>query len=261
MEYPSLNTSVLNYFRSWPDGPPAPNPIIKESAKQLILDEGQNCDRDTPLGDDGMIMDELFYSQVAEPSWGEMLKALYWRGRVQMAIFNIFYTLCMRGLLHPNCLRLPMTFYLTPRPVSALACLLGCYEGPHRESFLDPAPFRYHGNLFEGPLNWLATMILRGATDIGKCFETITACGFLGELNEEMLEEWKREHETSYFEINHYEMSHHSVGPAEFGLWLPHGLGNVDKETFARRLRGHWDRFDRIERVFRDYFQIPQDDI
>ena len=261
VEYPTLNADIMRGFRSW--GPDRPYPFgnnVKRDAEDLVKAEFDKCEAETPLGDDNMFVEELLYSN-QEPRYGEILKALYWRGRVQNAVFDTFSILCVRGCLDPNCLRLPLSMYQIPNAVADLAGLLGCFEGPHQEQSMDPKPFLFYSTEFEGPLVWLATMILRGCADMGKLFDTIILCGFLGPLNEEAFEQWKTNTTEKKFQINPQEGAVPRRGKNEFGFWLPHGLGEVDENTFASRLRSDLNTFDRIEKVFRDWFQIPRTEL
>ena len=222
--------------------------------------ELSKCDTERPLGDDSMFVSELLYS-INEPRYGEMFKALYWRGRVQNAVFDTFLILCMRGYLDPNCLRLPFSIYLTSNAVSELAWLLSCYEGPHLEQSMDPEPFHFYSIEFSGPLVWLATMILRGCADIGNLFETITRCEFLGGLNDEAFEHWKTYTTQKHFQINPEEGTVPRRGKNEYRFWLSHELGGIDEITFASSLRADLDTFNRIERIFRDWYAIPRTEL
>ncbi|KAL8816400.1 MAG: hypothetical protein Q9191_008339 [Dirinaria sp. TL-2023a] len=269
IEYPSLNENLTAaYQRMSPDRPTPADPVIREECRQLIETEATKCDGDRPLGDDFMIFEELIGH---DPDHGEMLKALYWRGRIQTAVLDVFTVLCNRGFLDPNCLRLPVTYYKVCTPVATLTWLLDCYEGPQKEHFLhEPKPFRYHDQEFSGPFVWLATMILRCCADIDKVLETITACGSLGELDTEAFETWKKYTTMKHFEVNPREMAGgNRIEPAEFGFWLPHGLlplGDIDDddddEKYASLVRDHIHIFNnRIERVFRDYFNVSHDEM
>ena len=259
IEYPSINTSIMNQFRHWgPDRPMPFGPVIKE-AEDVIEMEAMKCDKEAPIGDDFGIFEVLFHSPTRNVP--EMVKTLYWRGRIQMAILDTFTVLCNRGFLDPNCLRLPMNFYDVSKPVGELSWLLRCYEGPSREEKLHPKPFEFHGDDFNGPFHWLAAMILRGCSDIGQLFETITLSEFLGKLDDKAFNNWNQFSQIKHFQINGQEMADTSVGYGQFGFWLPHGLGDADDEEFGRLLREHVNRFNEIERVFREYFQIPQDEI
>lgn len=262
VEYPTINEAIVKNFRNW--GPDRPYPYgnnVKQEVEQIVRKEVSKCDPDAPLGDDGGIIEELVFQKAHEPDYANVLKALYWRGRVQMAVFDVFSTLCARGLVNPDCLRQPMSFYHTTEPASSLAFLLSCYEGPQKERSVDPKPFLYHGPDFESPLIWLATMILRGCYDLKNTIETITTCRFLGDLDEEASSEWIKYGQIKDFVIDKNEMATDRIGHQEFGFWLPHGIGMVDDDAFAERLREHVNIFNRIERVFRDFFAISPEEI
>lgn len=258
VEYPTINAAIVNSFRKWgPDHPLPYGPVVKQDVQLLVEEGASKCDTSTPLGDDRAIFEELIFQKAYVPDSGSLLKTLYWRGRVQMAVFDVFSTLCSRGLVDSNCLRPPMMFYKVTEPVSSLAWLLSCYERPQKESQLDPKPFKFHGDAFESPLIWLATMILRGCRDIKNTIETTTTCLFLGDLDEQASQEWIQHGAVKHFQIDMNVMADESVGKSEFGFWLPHGIGMVDDDVFTDRLRSRVNIFNRIEKTFRDFFQLP----
>lgn len=49
-------------------------------------------------------------------------------------------------------------------------------RGASEEGYLDPPPFEFHNEHSSAPLTWLATVILRGCTEISIAVETITLC-------------------------------------------------------------------------------------
>ncbi|KAI4243218.1 MAG: hypothetical protein L6R40_003586 [Gallowayella cf. fulva] len=262
IEYPTIDTAIVKNFRNWGSGKPYPlvNPV-EEEARLLIEEQVSKCDPSTPLGDDHAIFEEIVFQKVHEPDYANLLKTLYWRGRVQMAVFDVFTVLCIRGLVNPECLRLPMTFYLAPTDVGSLAGLLGCYKGPQKERHIEPMPFRFHGDLFASPLMWLATMILRGCYDIKRTIETVTACRFLGDVDDDAVAEWNQWTLVKNFTIDKNTLATESIGDCEFGFWLPHGIGMVNDEGFAARVRQQVNVFNRIEKTFQVFFNVALDEI
>ncbi|KAL8830119.1 MAG: hypothetical protein Q9170_005879 [Blastenia crenularia] len=130
-----------------------------------------------------------------------------------------------------------------------------------KESKIEPKPFKYHGDMFESPLVWLATMMLRGCYDLKQTIETITTSRFLGELDDNAVAEWVQYAQVKDFKIDMNISASQAIGPCEFGFWLPHGIGMVNDEMFAARLRQQVNVFNRIEKTFRDFFNIAPDEI
>ena len=260
IEYPSINEAILKVFRNWGPDKPYPYNNVKQEVQKLVEDEASKCDSNTPFQADSGLIEELVFQKACEPDFVQMLKTLYWRGRIQNAIMDTFTVLCNRGFLALECLQQPINFYNVSKSVSMLAWLISCYEGPQQEKSLDPPPFTYHNDQFDAPYIWLATMILRGSTDIKKLFETVTLCQYLGGLNMVAFETWRKYSEMTDFVINPNEMAAQSIGPGYFGFWLPNGIQAFGDEA-AQKFRAHINRFNRIESVFRSFFELPMEEL
>lgn len=152
IEYPTINGPLWETFRAHgPDNPyPHGNPV-KLEVQAIVEFEVAKCDPSFPLACDFAIFEETTFQKAHEPDFTGLLQALYWPGRVQNAVLDVFTMLCERRFLDPECLVAPIHIYsVTTQPVM-LGWLLSCFKGPYMERKIDP-PFKYHHNLFELPI-------------------------------------------------------------------------------------------------------------
>lgn len=166
----------------------------------------------------------------------------------------------MRGFIWAKNVQLPVSMTEASVSVQGLTWLLQCFEGPSKEGWEDEKDklFSLQGEkLFKMPLQWLATMIIRGCADIDDLLETILRTKNLGDLDLEEYREWEQHCPKAFrrFECNIMEGSVEEKGPGFFGFWLPHGI-QVSDEEFTTKIREGLKRFTRIEELYREWFAI-----
>lgn len=263
IEVPTLNDELLQVFRR--NGPANTIPIdqrdaVISEARAVVLDELNLCEETSgapTLSFIGAIWSVLKY-RIPGPDVSEGLKCLYWRGRMQNAILDTFMYLCKVDLLDMECLRKPFSVMAESKQVGRLTGILCCFEGSYRNERIDPGFFHY--DVWHTAEAWLATMILRSTADIGKSLDYIAATRFLGQLNETQWDEWNQWDYDLHFAHNPRENVGIQGQANDFGFWLPHGLG-ATPDAFAAGFKAHENRFIRIEKAFKAYFDVPDEQI
>lgn len=257
IEWPTQNTDLRRLIAEHRNRPPPSQDLVSRTAAMLD-DEFSKCDINSGIpADDGAVVYYHFHEH--NNDFGPLLKLLYWRGRQQSAVYDIYEQLCMRHFILGTNVILPMSLTLTSHSVQALTWLLCCFEGPSKEE--TDQLFRFQDSKFDMPLQWLATMIVRSSADIGYLLETILAMRYLGELDEEKYEEWKINCPWKDITCNPNEGACAPNLPSQFGFWLPHGVSAKTPEDFIDSVRQCMGRFNRIETLFQEWFGLEPKDI
>lgn len=266
LEWPRRNEAVFQSLEQRTEHSlPAP---FKDFVTRLISDEFSKCGGELEQRrEDHACMDEL----VAIPrrnnrqqNQGALLHALYYRGRQQSAIWDLYCALVDKKFLDFDGLFVPIDLTTTTTAVMRAAWLLSCFDLPNTErriSGLDP-PYELWCFGFAEPTMWLATMIVRGCNDIEALFDTIPASQFLGLLDPEAYEEYLKDCNIKSFEVNPKEREGSMGKRGPFGFWLPHGLQGANvEEALDKIYPEHVMRFNRIEEAFKGYFNLSDDEI
>lgn len=112
----------------------------------------------------------------------------------------------------------------------------------------------------EGAITWLAVVILRCCSQLNKVLDEIEGSDLLGQVNEKALERLKEEYPDTSVAVDPGPVSdtgYNVNDPAEFGFFLPHGLGEEKShDEIMGNIGATIERFDKIERVARNFFGI-----
>ncbi|KAK2818394.1 hypothetical protein FQN49_007943 [Arthroderma sp. PD_2] len=243
LEFPSMDLPLMWQIRRQRVDS---NGRLAKRVQRHVHAAALECDFDNALTDDGGILGQLLRHS---PPYADLLRALYYRGRVQSAMWDIFLILCDRGFLDlMTCLEQPVNFYIAPDTFRKVMSMLLCFELPHEAEIL--APFQFSSSL-STPTKWLAVMISRGCANPARLFETIrytgmlgrSSCGYPASGGDGISFTCDRGICAGY------------APPQPFGFWLPHGVGNdpaLVPDIIARRL---W-RFNKTEALFKEYFGL-----
>ncbi|OJJ46469.1 hypothetical protein ASPZODRAFT_2129488 [Penicilliopsis zonata CBS 506.65] len=260
IEWPTVDDTVQAIVRAGDDTPKTPLPA---TAQAVVDREIALCDTRR-----GLIRDLGVYDQVylRAPKWRGVLRNLYWRARRQSAVWDVFCLLVDRGFVHPQCLVVPVDLQSDSQDTH-LVILLLCrfsYIRQDEDAFLQNKIPCQTGSWYDD-IEWLATMIVRSGVDLERLFDTIQACGFLGDCSPEELQEFKQEYPDARITHNPRDReAQPGLDPASehvFGFWLPHGLASDDEDLFGQQLAGCLGRFNDIEKAFRDTEDISPDQL
>lgn len=188
--------------------------------------------------------------------FGPLLQLLYWRGRQQSAVYDLYQELCKRGFIPADSVASPMSMDQSSESVQSLTWRLECFEGPAKECRLaGEALFSFQDGEFFTPLKWLATMIVRSkAVDIEALIQIILASTYLGGTDEAKLEEYEKYCPWKTINCDPQEGACQPDLPSQFGFWLPHGVRVASAQECAEDMQACMGRFERIEECFRDWF-------
>jgi len=103
-------------------------------------------------------------------------------------------------------------------------------------------------------------MIVRGCSDFDRLLETIEQCGYLGAFDMSEFEIFATLYPNVTFDCNPGELSDFTTEGNCFGFWLPHDIPRGEKE-YIDAIDERLARFNRIERVFKRHFDIPDDEL
>lgn len=102
-------------------------------------------------------------------------------------------------------------------------------------------------------------MIVRSGANLPELFETIHTSKFLGECQRDEYQMFMKMNPDAEISQSPRERECNSNdGNQTFGFWLPHGLTPDDK-IFAEQIRACQERFNQIERGFRESENLPVD--
>ncbi|KAL9114881.1 MAG: hypothetical protein Q9227_001124 [Pyrenula ochraceoflavens] len=253
VEWPSIDLPALNRLTRTPMHPDSE---IMDQMRRLCTGAFRECG-DYPAAGDGFVHQEM---RKPEPDFLTLFKNLYWRGRQQSAVFDLWWTLYERDLLDLRCLEHPWNCYVSGPNLAPVMAIFEQFPGV--QDLYDPSFKPFEGFTSTTlPIVWLAAMIARACTEQGgKTFETIHFTNILGPIDLERLHELaqlRRDRKFSWL-CRLDEASKSSQGQTGdfFGCWLPSGLGpNLD--LYPERIVGRLQRFQRTERIFKKLFDVP----
>ena len=200
-----------------------------------------------------------------------VIKNLYYRGRRQSAVWDLFELLVSRGFMDYTCLGTPYDSLAgIDANIEPLWALLSCFDGPITDELRSWMPNEpqiplKHRSSYDHDLQWLATMIVRCGRNLTEMFDTIQASRILGEFRTQHYAQ-VREHRTYIDHVNlnvpeqgignMHPNNPNYTGLQAFGFWLPH---SVNMNDLIDSIREHLDRFNRMEAAFRDVMHLsPQ---
>ena len=126
IEWPSSDEALRLTFRRDP-APALPSTDIIAATKSMLDDEFAKCSYEQPLyGDDPSTV--YYFISPHKNDFGPLLKLLYWRGRQQSAVFDIFQLLVNSDYVRPESLVKPMHVTEHSSGVGSLSWLLSCYQ-------------------------------------------------------------------------------------------------------------------------------------
>ncbi|KAH9221708.1 hypothetical protein DL95DRAFT_519248 [Leptodontidium sp. 2 PMI_412] len=270
IEWPSESERTLNVFKkptsSSSSSAQATNNTAKSLAKALIEEELTKCNPDAGVPCDVGIFDNALSDNDEDIS--RVLSALYYRARIQSAIWDVFMMLEQRGFVTLENLRKPLSLHTTSDTCVRLNLLLSTFRGISAERAFEneteshPHPLWEYQSTYEA-VDWLAAMIARGCADVGKLFQTIELSQYLGPVNEQAFKAYLKQYPASMLmTCNKNERAAATDDqPAYFGFWLPHGLGDVSEFEMGRKIALGLCHFNKIERVYKAYFNVPDAEI
>ncbi|KAL8722335.1 MAG: hypothetical protein Q9225_001183 [Loekoesia sp. 1 TL-2023] len=259
IEWPSLNSNLPQLITQ-NSALQRPPPHVVAKVKEMLDDEFAKCDiKGSYRGDEEAI--SYYYFQKNHDDFGPLLKLLYWRGRQQSAIYDLYEQLCMRGYIQAHNVGLPMSITKESSSVQSLTWLLECFEGPAKLSAIPEGDkvLGLHDDDFSLPLQWLATMVVRSSTDITGVLQTIRATYYLGDVDKAKFEEYMQHCLSKRITCNPQEGRCEPNLPSRFGFWLPHGVRTSPEEVFIGDIRKSVARFNRIEECFQEWFGLQPD--
>ena len=239
-----------------------PSPDIITRTRAMLEDEFGRCDIRASLpADDPAVT--YYHFMRHNDDFAPLLKILYWRGRQQSAVYDLYEQLCMRGFILAGNVALPMSITQSSKSVQGLTWLLECFEGPasERNILKEDQLFEWQDDDFSLPMQWLATMIVRSSADIQDLLQTILASKYLGDIDEAKFEEYMKHCPWKDIKCNPKEGACQPNLPSQFGFWLPHGVRVASEDEFAEDLRACIGRFNRIEECFQEWFGLQPADI
>ncbi|KAL9105278.1 MAG: hypothetical protein Q9227_009517 [Pyrenula ochraceoflavens] len=256
VEWPFINLTGLNRLIM---NPLHPRSEVINQMRKLVLDAWRTCGCWPAMGDD------LIYQEMRklQPDYLMLFKNLYWRGRQQSAMFDLWWMLYERRFLKLECLNYPFNCYVSGCNVAPVAEVFAEFSGV-RQFITSFKPFEDYEATSQ-PVNWLSAMIARAcSTDADKIFETIQFTGILGEFDEKSLSYLAsiRRGVTYRWECRLDEVSEsdQSLNGEFFGCWLPSGLGpNV--RTYPKKIAKRMERFNCVEGVYKALFNIDDEDL
>lgn len=191
IEWPYLSPNFLETIQITQLKVADPNPSVQAEAIHILDSEATKCDPDSGAPGEGGIFDNWHHPRFPKHDnlrIAKVLTALYWRGRVQSTLLDIFVMLNHRGFIHLDTLRTPISHMKLSQATRTVSLLLKSFEGVAKEQHYDMGPHPlwevYSTNK---AVEWLATMIVRGSADIPLVFDHIEKSGYLGSVNNDKL--------------------------------------------------------------------------
>ena len=241
---------------------PTPTASDKQTVITILDQEVAKCDKDMGVDYDICIFDR--YPSQNNKFIGMVLTTLYYRGRIQSTLLDVFLMLVQRGFLQLDSLKKPITLRKSSPNCRKVSFLLTTFEALAKEEEYNvydrgPWPLWDIGPTYEA-LDWLATMIVRGCANIDQLFDTILISGYLGGVNKERFERYKTEQIDKEFVCNEDERARQKPATRpnnDFVFWLPHGLGNMTEREMGEDIATRINRFNEIERAYKAFYGVP----
>lgn len=257
IEWPSIDHPELNRLTR---DPLHPRDETLKQMRDLVLDAWGACGK-YPTSHDWDIHEEM---REPHPDYLMLFKNLYWRGRQQLAIFDLWWLLFERGFLKLDCLSSPWNCYTSGTSLSPVMLIFNQFSRV-KEVWNLHKPW-FPGYRASGlPEVWLGTMIARASTDAtDKLVDTIASTGILGDLDREALIERAKELPAGEIrftrQIDEASSSSQGLTGEFFGCWLPSGLG-PDISTYPAKVKERLKRFNNIECVYKALFEVDDEEL
>jgi hypothetical protein len=198
------------------------------------------------------------------PDYEMLLNNLYWRGRQQSAIWDLWIILCQRGFVKWENMETDIDYSNGTREVSKVYCWLACFTAIHEQDLLrEHEPFPGFCPT-ESPVKWLAIMIARGCSDEPhKILETIDYTGILGKYDPELTRVFGRSLCDALWSCDptchglREDMPNWKMD--FFGSWLPKGLGPDWPNWPEQIVDKFMSRFWAVEKAYKDFYAVPDD--
>ena len=106
-------------------------------------------------------------------------------------------------------------------------------------------------------------MIVREGCEVLELLDTVESSRFLSEVNEEALVEYMTKCKVKEFKMNSTARTNPSSAFGPFEFWISHGIKKLStpEETFTAVYPNHVMRFNNIESLFKELYQISDDEI
>ncbi|EGD92228.2 hypothetical protein H112_00306 [Trichophyton rubrum D6] len=122
-EWPTLDLQLMQQTRRVI--PPSSGSLARR-IQEHVHEAAADCDFDNALRDDGPILGRLEYPNTP---YDGILRALYYRGRAQSAVWDLFLILCEQGFFNLEAsLEQPINCYSTPESLCNVLNLLLCLK-------------------------------------------------------------------------------------------------------------------------------------
>jgi len=146
-----------------------------------------------------------------------------------------------------------------PEDVAAFTGLLECFHG------LQATPFQsqqcsYHLD-FPLAVRWLAVMILREGADLQGILSNIAYSRMFGRVDPQKRTAWETRRPGYVLKIRSDINTVKSGLPNMFSFMLPHGIDTTNPDRIAASIRDFKRLFNRIEALFRGWFEIPEGEL
>ena len=264
IEWPSANPRLIELFQQ-SNAASSTNSGAVPRAEDVIRQQVEKCSiANTPYVD-MTVVEEFCFTKT--PNISNLLKALYFRARLQSTVWDVFEQLEMRGFVKFESLYQPVDLFnagsTTVRNIfGILQCFTWCIEMEQKWG-QDQQIGGFVGH-FDHHLHWLAVIIVRSSADISTLLETIVRMGYLGDIDESRLETQKELMRGPVFN------SPMKCDPDEcvptssktqtiWGFWLPHQSTTSDPQGLARTVRESFAIFNKIEAAFKELFELPDE--
>jgi hypothetical protein len=210
-------------------------PLPSYTAAEVVLRrEMEAIDTDWPDAADMGILDELlsldrFPKPRKHSAVEELVRALSYRFRFQEEIFIIAESFMHLGLLSHQALYHPMDLWRVTPSISTVVSGLQCFD--HVAEAMSFSRGALSGS-FDGPVIWLATVIVRSCTDWTRILDRLVTIQRLGSLDPARTASFSG----GRFVINAREGEAKEIVTTQYGIWLPHGVSMKDfAGTFLAR--------------------------
>ena len=256
-EWPSLDPSLLNRIRRDETFHSNTSVATQQACGEFIQNATKGCDFDAMYYED-----EEALMRLSEPNpqqwYGDILTLMYYRGRMQSAVWDVFTILCERGMLdYRASLQEPMDWVKASKEDQAVLGVLECFDLVTKEQEQHPSPFRIWSPSY-APIEWLAIAIARGCSEPNLLFREIEATQMLGHLDTEKVERRSRGYPGVSWVCNPTAAA--GQQSPYFAFWLPHGLGS-NLDLYAEKIRESIKRFNQVEYWYKTWFQVPDDEL
>ncbi|KAL8790078.1 MAG: hypothetical protein Q9213_000780 [Squamulea squamosa] len=262
-----------------------PSQETVHNAKYLCEREHEAFDAQPMPSDMGL------WSANSSPEWRErnlpsLLLNLYWRTRMQMAIFAVFCQLYEQDMVSAQALATPILYTRVPENVRNVMQILECFTKMADLSMPPSLDAKWDLNDFDAATFWFSVMICRSCEDVedlNKLVSLVEYSKCLGRLDKAAVTNINEKHNRAaqkalatsskykgngkgkerevevapLFEGNEMQNAADKVTHQVFGLMLPAGSGSNIRQLFDDANT----KFTEIEKVFKAFFDMTDDEL